>query len=86
MRITREQAVQKILHSHGRIFSVSWTTRKGQARKLNGNFRQTGEKRLVQDKIYGYLTIYDPRQKHFRRIDTRTINRLAIDKEQYTVK
>lgn len=85
-RITRTEAVQKILHSNGKMFSVSWRTKDGNPRRLNGKFtRRLGERRN-EDKIFGLIQVCESRSKKFRRVDCRTITGLSIDKQEFTVR
>ena len=84
--ISRENAVRKILNSNGKMFTVSWTKKNGELRKLNGKFvRRSGDRRN-QDKIFGYLTVFDPHNGGTRRVDTRNIKELAIEKQRFLVR
>lgn len=77
-RVNRTEAVQEILASHGRMFTVVWKTKGGKIRRLNGKLAKRTYQRKVQDKIYGYVTLMIPGGQ-FRRVDTRTISKLSIN-------
>lgn len=85
-RITRENAVKHMLNSGGRMFSVVWESKNGMERKINGKFIMPPSKRHNQDKIFGYVTVYNPHKAKYRRVNTRTIKELAINKKKYKIK
>lgn len=85
--ISREKAVQHILASKGRIFSVEWLTQKtSKRRKMTGRFVPPTRTRQNQDKIFGYVTIRSVDGKQIRRVDTRSISQLNINKQKLTVR
>jgi len=86
LRINRTKAVYKILNSEGRMFSVSWKTQGGKERKLNGKLPKVTNKRKNQDKIFGYLTLFDVHTKTHKRVNTRTIRELSIGKQTFHVR
>jgi len=86
MRISREKAVQEILHSKGRMFSVSWKTKSGKDRKLNGKFVRMPDHRRNQDKIFGLITVCESRSRKLKRVDSRTIHSLSINHQRYAVR
>ena len=83
--ITRENAVRKILNSSGRFFTVTWQLKK-ETKKLNGKFTFPPTARRNQDKIYGYLTVFDVHAKQYRRVDTRKITSLNTKGVSYKVR
>lgn len=85
-RISRSTAVYKILNSKGRMFSVKWKTNAGRDKKLNGKLSKVSSDRLNQDKIFGYVTVWNNQKKQHRRVNTRTITELRIDKKKYRVR
>lgn len=84
--ISREKAVQFILGSRGRMFSVGWKTKSGKDRHLNGKFIRMSDSRRNQDKIFGLITVCESRSKNFKRVDSRTINSLSIDHQRFMVR
>jgi len=84
--LNRTNAVQKLLNSGGRFVSVVWKTKTGKVRKLNGKMSAVTTKRKNQDKIHGYLTMFDSRKKGHRRVDTRTITEIAVQRQHYKVR
>ena len=78
-KVSRTIAVQAILNSGGKMFTVSWKTKKGEAKRFNGKFVRPADKRSNQDKIFGLITVYDHRKDRHRRVDTRTISELRIN-------
>jgi hypothetical protein len=84
--LNRTNAVYKLLNSGGKWVSVVWQTNTGQVRKLNGKLSKVTKKRKNQDKIYGYLTMYDSHKQGFRRVNTRTITEIAVQKKRYKIK
>lgn len=85
-KVSRSSAVQEILNSGGRMFTVSWVSVAGKQRKINGKFTKPCTKRRNQDKIFGYLTIYDHRNHSYKRVNTRTINELHINGNKLKVR
>lgn len=84
--LNRTNAVQKLLNSGGQWVSVKWKTNAGKVRKLNGKMSKVTTNRKNQDKIYGYLTMYDSQKKAPRRVNTRTITEIAVQKKHYKVR
>lgn len=82
-KITRTTAAKKILNSKGRFFTIEWTI-KNKGRKINGKMPNKIKTRIIQDKIFGYITIMNNGCK-YKRIDTRTIKQLNIDNNKYKV-
>lgn len=84
-RISRTKAVYSMLNSKGQMFSVKWKTNSGQERSLNGKISKVPETRKNQDKIFGYLTLFNVSTRQHRRVNTRTITELHINKLKYRV-
>jgi len=84
--LNRTNAVYKLLNSGGQFVSVTWKTNGGKKRKLNGKMSKITSKRKNQDKIYGYLSMYDNQKKGHRRVNTRTITEIAVQKQHYKIK
>lgn len=84
-RISRTKAVYSMLNSKGQMFSVKWKTNSGQERKLNGKMSRIPKTRKDQDKIFGYLTLFNVSTKQHKRVNTRTITELNINKTKYRV-
>lgn len=85
-KLNKTEAVYKILNSGGKMFSIKWKTNGGQERKLNGKLSAISSTRKNQDKIFGYLTLYDVHKKSFKRINTRSITELLMQKKRYKIK
>jgi hypothetical protein len=84
--ISREQAVQKMLHSNGRMFTVIWKRKDGKERKANCKLAPVTAKQRSQNQIFGYVTVMDAYGDGFKRVNCRTISRLNIDRNQLVIK
>jgi hypothetical protein len=86
-QVNRTDVVKEILASQGRMFTVTWKTKGGKTRTLNGKLARRPERRKSQDKIYGYITVMTSGGGgEFRRIDTRTISQLSINQRVFRVR
>lgn len=80
IRITRTKAVEKIDNSKGRFFTPTFTTKAGNERTINCNFKKGSVTKL------GHLRVYSMQDKGYRSVDPRTISKLVIDKQVFKVK
>lgn len=79
--ISRTNAIDKILNSKGRFFTVSWTKKNGEPRTLNC------QKAAGADVTpFGYIRVNRTARKGQALVDTRTINQLSIGNNVYKVR
>ena len=83
MVITREQAVELINESNGRIFSVTFVKKDGSVREM---VARLGVKKHLKGGSLGYnpkdfdlITVFDFQKKDYRSIQTKTLSRLRLD-------
>lgn len=81
MRINKKTALSLIEDSKGRYFTISFTKKDGSYRKLTGHVKNSS---LLT--IDGYLKLRTIITEEFRKIDTRTIDSLTINKTTFKIK
>ena len=88
--ITKDQASYLIREYGNSFFSVTFTKKNGELRKLNGRRGVTkyvtGEGLKYAPSGYGLLTVYDIQAKGYRMINANTITALKIRGINYLVK
>ena len=88
-RVSRTTAAYQIYNSKGRIVSVLWRNKAGRACKAVGVFaskKSENTKARNQDKIFGYTRMFDFLTGQYRRINDRTIERVAANHTVFNVR
>ena len=80
MNVTKKEAVETILKSKGRFFGL-----KLDGEVINAKIPHILLSRVDEDKMFGYITIIDRNNKKRRRIDTRKVEEVTINKIVYSV-
>lgn len=80
IRITRTKAVEAIENSKGRFFTTTFTTKAGNERTINCNFKKGNVTKL------GHLRVNSIQDKGLRSVDPRTISKLVINNQIFKVK
>jgi len=80
--ISKNTAYSLIKESNGKFFTVTFTTKNGEQRTINGRLKPTKTKGSGKNnsKALGYITVYSMQDKGYRNVDTRTISSLSINK------
>lgn len=82
-RISRTKAVEMITKSKGKFFTVTFTKKKDNStRTINGNFKISND----NPSKLGYLTIYSPKDKGYRNINSQTLKSLNINGTTYSIR
>ena len=79
--ISKKKAIEMILNSKGRYFSVEFIKKDLTARKLTGHVKK--EKCMTSN---GYIRLKTWLTEETRMVDTRTINNLTINSQKFKVK
>jgi hypothetical protein len=79
--ISKKKAIEMILNSKGRYFSVEFIKKDLTARKLTGHVKK--EKCITS---HGYIRLKTWLTEETRMVDTRTINNLTINSQKFKVK
>jgi hypothetical protein len=89
MQITKANAVQKILHSNGKIFTVTFIKKDKTSRNMNCRL---GVKKYVKGVGLKYnptdknlIIVYDLQKKDYRSFNVNTVINLKINKQDYDV-
>jgi len=85
-----EQAKDLITKSNGKIFTVTFTKKDGEVRKMNcrlGVSNKTNGNGLTYDPSdYNLITVFDMQAKDYRMVNLETVSSLNINKQFYEVK
>lgn len=79
-RISRTNAINALLNSKGKFFTVTFKKTNGSVRTINGNCKANSLTRL------GYLTMYSFKDKSYKNVNTRSITSVSINNTVYTVR
>jgi hypothetical protein len=88
--ISKQEAAQVIKNSKGKYFTVSFTKKDGTNRIMNARlgvkvYLKGGTLPYNPDEK-GLIPVFDAKVKKYRMININTINKLTIDKIEYTVR
>lgn len=89
MKITRQEAVQKIRSTNGKIFGATFIKKNGDLRE--GTFRLevskgvTGKGLKYDPEAKGLMTVFDMSIEAFRMLNVRTLQNIKINHEQFEV-
>lgn len=84
-KLTRQELVEKVESSKGRILTVSFVKKDGSLRNLNGRLGVTthlrgGNSTVDKDR---FITIYDLKNDGYRVVNRETIYSVKIDHEEF---
>lgn len=87
--ITKQQALNVIKATNGRIFTVEFFKKNGEYRKLNcrsgvKSYLNGGELKF-DPKLKGLVPVFDLQSKGYRMINLNTLTSIKADKEVYKV-
>ena len=77
-RISRTKAVNMIVNSKGKFFTVKFIKQNGETRVINGNLKGLNS--------LGYLRVNSIKDKQVRNVNTQTITGLTINGINYRVR
>ena len=89
MKITRQEAIQKIKSTNGKIFGATFIKKNGDLRE--GTFRLevskgvTGKGLKYDPESRGLMTVFDMSKDAFRMLNVRTLQNIKINHEQFEV-
>lgn len=85
-KLTKDQALKKIVESKGRFFTATCITRSGHKRTMNAKFTDFDGEKRERDRMLGYVTVYDVIEKKRRKVNAQTLQILNIDHKKYLIK
>lgn len=80
-KVNKSQAVEVINNTKGKFFTVTFTKKNGELRTINGNVKKPKTPNLL-----GYINIYSPSVKGYRKINAQTIKSVSFNRINYIVK
>lgn len=89
MKINKEQALNLIKSSKGRVFGVTFVKKNGDVRDMGARLGVkkgvTGAGMKYNPADHDLITAFDMTKKNFRMINLQTLQRLTLDKETYEI-
>ncbi len=78
-RVSRQKAVEVINSTNGKFFTVTFITKSGTTRTINGNVRNKPNR-------LGYINVYSVKDEGYRNVNSQTIKSLSFNKVNYIVR
>jgi len=85
-KITKLQAVGKIVESNGRFFGLSYLDKKKNEKIINVRFKQPKKAQWNKDKVNGVVSVHNVRTNRYVRIKSADMKSMRIDKKTFLIR